>query len=107
MTVTLLFVLMISPSLAQEFSKKLANYTNDLTASIDQVDEERAESLKEIGDYVLEELKMDQKANLLVICTHNSRRSHIGQLWLQTAAMYYGVEGINAFSGGTEATAFK
>jgi arsenate reductase len=41
------------------------------------------------------------------ICTHNSRRSHIAQLWAQAVATYYRVENVQCFSGGTEATAFN
>lgn len=40
------------------------------------------------------------------ICTHNSRRSHLTQIWAQTAAAHYGWDGLETFSGGTEATAF-
>jgi protein-tyrosine-phosphatase len=42
---------------------------------------------------------------LVFICTHNSRRSHFGQVWSQIAAHYYGVRHVKTFSGGTEATA--
>ena len=45
--------------------------------------------------------------NLVYICTHNSRRSHFGQIWAQVAAYYYKIKNVNAFSGGTEATAFN
>ena len=45
--------------------------------------------------------------NLIFICTHNSRRSHMGQLWAQVAAFYYGIEHVYCYSGGTEATAFN
>jgi arsenate reductase len=38
------------------------------------------------------------------ICTHNSRRSHLTQVWAQAAANYYGIP-LTAYSGGTEATA--
>ncbi|MBT8220031.1 MAG: hypothetical protein KJP00_09405 [Bacteroidia bacterium] len=44
---------------------------------------------------------------MTVICTHNSRRSHIGQIWLATGADYYKLPEIQTFSGGTEATAFN
>jgi len=44
---------------------------------------------------------------LVFICTHNSRRSHLSQIWAQTAAGRYGVAGVETFSGGTEATAFN
>lgn len=39
------------------------------------------------------------------ICTHNSRRSHLSQVWAHTAAAYYGFSDIACYSGGTEATA--
>src|ERR1051325_112332 len=44
-------------------------------------------------------------AALTFICTHNSRRSHMSQIWAQTAAYYYGLDRIESFSGGTAATA--
>jgi hypothetical protein len=61
--------------------------------------------LSDVATYVLERAKSDQLANLVFICTHNSRRSHFSQVWCQVAAEYYGVSGINAYSGGIEATA--
>ena len=44
---------------------------------------------------------------LVFICTHNSRRSHMAQLWAQVAARHFSVPGVEATSGGTEATAFN
>ncbi|NEV94591.1 hypothetical protein G3567_10595 [Psychroflexus sp. YR1-1] len=45
-------------------------------------------------------------AKLIYICTHNSRRSHFGQVWAAVAAEFYGMSSeIEAFSGGTEVTA--
>jgi arsenate reductase len=46
------------------------------------------------------------KANLIFICTHNSRRSHLSQIWAQIAANNYGFSNVFCYSGGTEATAF-
>lgn len=46
------------------------------------------------------------KADLIFICTHNSRRSHLSQIWAQIAANYYGFDEVKSYSGGTEATAF-
>ena len=43
--------------------------------------------------------------NINFICTHNSRRSQLGQVWSFFAADYFKLP-INAFSGGTEVTAF-
>ena len=43
----------------------------------------------------------------MVVCTHNSRRSQLGEFWLQVAAFYYGMEDrVQISSAGTEATAF-
>ncbi len=48
-----------------------------------------------------------QTARLTFICTHNSRRSHLAQIWAQAAAAHYGVPHVATFSGGTESTAFN
>jgi len=44
---------------------------------------------------------------LVFICTHNSRRSHLAQLWAQAAAFQCGLNEVRTFSGGTEVTAFN
>jgi arsenate reductase len=44
--------------------------------------------------------------NLNFICTHNSRRSQLCQIWSSVLAKYYNLEKIICFSGGTEITAF-
>jgi len=87
--------------------KKLSEYCETLPSEFDEIMDERKTALKEIGDYILEETKKGEQVNLTFICTHNSRRSHLGQLWALTAARYYGLENIDTFSGGTEATAFN
>jgi hypothetical protein len=61
--------------------------------------------LDEIAATIAARLEAGADANLTFICTHNSRRSHMSQIWAQTAALYYGLDGVHAYSGGTEATA--
>ncbi|WP_338767174.1 protein-tyrosine-phosphatase [Bernardetia sp. ABR2-2B] len=86
---------------------KLQNYSKNLASNFETIDEERKIKLKKIGDYIINK-KMDKKQiDMTIICTHNSRRSHFGQAWLQIAAYYYNIEGITTFSGGTESTAFN
>lgn len=89
------------------FYKKLQNYCETLSDEFDQIDAERKAALEEIGDYIFEKNKAGESVKMTVICTHNSRRSHMGQLWLEAAAAWYGVENVQGFSGGTEATAFN
>ena len=64
-------------------------------------------NLKSLSVDIKALLSSSNYANLNFICTHNSRRSHLSQLWAQTAAHYYNVENVYCFSGGTEATEFN
>lgn len=52
------------------------------------------------------ELSRRGSLDLLFVCTHNSRRSHMGQLLAAVAARRVGVP-VRTFSAGTEATAFN
>lgn len=84
---------------------KLKKYVEGVEKELDVLPEERKANLQKIAAYIIEKQKKSEKAEILVICTHNSRRSHLGQVWLQIAAHYYGLSNIYTFSGGTEATA--
>jgi arsenate reductase len=73
----------------------------------EQIPVARQNALKELALFVKTKVGAGEKAALIFICTHNSRRSHISQIWAQTAASYYGLPNVVAYSGGTEATAFN
>jgi len=47
----------------------------------------------------------NNRVNINFICTHNSRRSQLGQVWSFFAGNYFNIN-VNTFSGGTEVTAF-
>jgi len=68
---------------------------------------ERKKLLKSFADYIPKRINKEKEVNLIFICTHNSRRSHMAQIWAQTAAEYYNIPNIKCYSGGTEATAFN
>ncbi|HEY8933685.1 MAG TPA: protein-tyrosine-phosphatase, partial [Cyclobacteriaceae bacterium] len=72
-----------------------------------QIPSERKEILRELSLFIQRNVKANQPVYLNFICTHNSRRSHLSQLWAQAAAYYYGIPDVHCFSGGTEATAFN
>ena len=72
-----------------------------------QIPNERKPIIKELTEYIAQKAKAHQKIKLNFICTHNSRRSHISQVWAQTAAHYFGIDNVETYSGGTEATAFN
>ncbi len=70
-----------------------------------QIPEERRKELAEIAQFVQAKVAAGAEAQVTFICTHNSRRSHLSQVWAQTAAAYYGIARFQAFSGGVEVTA--
>jgi len=72
-----------------------------------QIDSARKEELKKVSAYLSEVYAKNQTPSLIVICTHNSRRSHMGQVWLATGADFLDLPPLKTYSGGTEATAFN
>jgi arsenate reductase (thioredoxin) len=83
----------------------LRPYVKEVATEVALVSAERKVVLDEIAATIAARLKDEKEANLTFICTHNSRRSHMSQIWLQTAACFYGFDRVHAWSGGTEVTA--
>ncbi|WP_338410062.1 protein-tyrosine-phosphatase [uncultured Flavobacterium sp.] len=67
--------------------------------------EERKEVLNPLIDYIQDKVNANQEIRLNFICTHNSRRSHLTQIWAQTMAFHFQIQNIFCYSGGTQATA--
>ena len=82
-------------------SKSVIDLINKLDYSI--IANHRKDLLKPLHDYVILKVKQKVEANLNFICTHNSRRSQIAQVWAKIMSDYYGFN-INCFSGGTITT---
>ena len=70
-----------------------------------QISEERKAVLQPLIDFIQTKVDSNLETRLNLICTHNSRRSHLSQVWAQTAAAYYNIKNVSCYSGGTEATA--
>lgn len=66
---------------------------------------ERLQQLEQTAQFIVERLRSGREASLIFICTHNSRRSHFGHIWADTAAKYYGLDAVRCYSGGVETTA--
>ncbi len=81
---------------------KIADYLSALPTDIPA---ERRAVLDPLVDYISQKLAAGGVARLVFICTHNSRRSHFGQVWAQVAALHFGVGPVECYSGGTETTA--
>lgn len=68
--------------------------------------DERRAVLDVLIAYIRRRLEQGLPIRLNFICTHNSRRSQMAQIWAQTAAAYHGIPA-QCFSGGVEVTAFN
>jgi protein-tyrosine phosphatase/arsenate reductase len=78
-----------------------------LVTKFGTLSEERKTLLSNISKYIQTKQEHDAPVNLVYVCTHNSRRSHFGQVWAAVAASYYNIPDVTTFSGGTETTAFN
>ena len=76
-----------------------------LSFNFEEITFERKNILQPLIDFIQLKVKNQEDIRLNFICTHNSRRSHLSQIWAQTAAHYYGIKNVFCYSGGTEATA--
>jgi arsenate reductase len=85
---------------------ELEAYCGDRLNEFDRIPETRKEILQKLADSIAAHLDQKGVARIVFICTHNSRRSQMGQFWGQLAAGYYGIENIHCYSGGTEASSF-
>lgn len=65
----------------------------------------RKEVLNDLVHYIQDKVNSEEEIRLNFICTHNSRRSHLTQIWAQTIAFHFKIRNIYCYSGGTEATA--
>ena len=69
------------------------------------VSDERKALLQPLVDYIQNKVNLQEQIRLNFICTHNSRRSHLSQIWAQTMAFHFNIKNVFCYSGGTEATA--
>jgi len=78
-----------------------------LSKNFQEISSNRKLILDKLTAYIQEKINSHQTIQLNYICTHNSRRSHLGQIWSVVAANYYQIKNVTSYSGGTEATAFN
>lgn len=93
---------------------KYQNMTTTLFLEIEQtiknlqpqtISEERKTILQPLTNFIQSKVTNDEEIRINFICTHNSRRSHLSQVWAQTMASYFNIKNVFCYSGGTEATA--
>jgi len=69
------------------------------------ISDNRKAVLQPLTDFIQTKVSKNQETRINFICTHNSRRSHLAQVWTQTMAYYFNIKNVFCYSGGTEATA--
>lgn len=85
----------------------IQKHCDQLVMQFGSIPNSRKELLEMIAAYITNKFKENKPVNLIYICTHNSRRSHFGQVWSKVASVYYKIPNVNTYSGGTESTAFN
>jgi arsenate reductase len=89
-------------------NQNVFDYLTRAKSEIESLSTDRKEKLNKLVDYIQFNKDKEIVSKLIFICTHNSRRSHLSQIWSKVAAEYFGLGNwIEEFSGGTEATAFN
>ena len=71
----------------------------------DAISEQRKEALSKLSEAIQIKKNANESIDLVFVCTHNSRRSVLGEIWGAIAAQYFGLSNLKTFSGGTVATA--
>ena len=109
---TLIVVILAGASLGTEAFAKEADlleparpYVRQIVSEYGLIPPDRAAVLRQASAFINDRVKEAKPAPLIFICTHNSRRSHLAQVWAQAAAAYYNVTNVVSFSGGTETAA--
>jgi arsenate reductase len=89
-----------------KLTKELEQYCHDRLQEFHQIGEKRIEELQQLAFYIQRKYLLKERPVLSFICTHNSRRSQLGQIWAHAASCYYNKD-LKAYSGGTESSAFN
>lgn len=80
--------------------EKLLNEQNLITSA-------RKSELQDLAKLILLHLAEQEDCRLAYICTHNSRRSQLSELWMFAGIRFFKIERLEVVSAGTEATAFN
>ncbi|GAB1372850.1 protein-tyrosine-phosphatase [Candidatus Kapaibacterium sp.] len=89
------------------FYPKLLLSVEELLKNFSSIPEKRKIELEKIAEILKQTLLDTNKVEMIFICTHNSRRSHLAQIWTTLASKYFGINNFYTYSGGTESTEFN
>ena len=108
LSIYILLILMTTVNMdAQNINPVLKKNIKAVEKQFDEINEARKKELTMLADKIKQQINEQGSSKVTFVCTHNSRRSQLAELWLRAASEYYGLENIASYSGGTEATAFN
>lgn len=84
----------------------LASTVDAARTAMASLPEDRINLLHGLAQKMAQYYQAHGQLQLVFICIHNSRRSHLSEVWARFFADYLGLEGLLTYSGGTVATAF-
>ena len=84
-------------------SKTLKEYIKVILKNIDMgLEKDRKDKLVELAQIIKINHEQQNTVKITFICTHNSRRSQFSQIWAYISSLYFKLDFIKPFSGGTE-----
>lgn len=92
---------------AMKLNIQVNSLASSLRTQYDKIDFDRKIQLIDLSEIITQELHFNKSVHLNFICTHNSRRSQLAQIWMKASAVYFEIDNIHTYSGGTESTAFN
>lgn len=96
-----------SQTMQTSVSTSVSNKIESLLNQENLISEKRKSELEYLAKEIANQYKAKGFAKATFVCTHNSRRSQLSQIWFWRALEHYGINGVSSYSGGTEATAFN
>lgn len=93
--------------LVMELNAQVHTLASSLRKEYDKIGFERKIQLVDLSEILTQELNFNKSVHFNFICTHNSRRSQLAQIWMKASALYFNIDNVFTYSGGTEATAFN
>ena len=105
--VSLLLLLFPNDHTTFPMEEDLATKIEDLLSQENQISMERKQELKDLAKKICAQQEETGLSQVTFVCTHNSRRSQLSQIWFWRALEHFGIDGVSSYSGGTESTAFN
>lgn len=87
--------------------RELEQYVQRVSSGVGLLPAARKTALEAVASFVSAARRHGRVAELVFVCTHNSRRSQMAELWATVAAAHFGIDRVRAYSGGTEVTEFN